>query len=130
MHASLKHAYTGPNHLHICDEEAIPVVLGASSAFRKSNRKDRLVSFPSHTCSCEYAGYTATLPPGSSGSLLTLTDQRAHSKRRRLWEPAFTVSSLEGYADMLGRRVAELAQALTKRRGTVVDLAMWLGFMS
>ncbi|EIN14547.1 cytochrome P450 [Punctularia strigosozonata HHB-11173 SS5] len=103
---------TGPNHLHICDAKAVNALFSVNTAFRKSER------------------YIVANPPTSLGSLLSLSDPQAHSRRRRLWEPAFTASSLKEYEGMLNNRVSQLVRALDKRKGGSVNLADWLSFMA
>jgi cytochrome P450 len=65
------------------------------------------------------------------GSLLTLPPAE-HSKRRRLWDRAFTPGSLASYTPLLHYRVSELIHNLSVRSGNnrQVDLAEWLSFMA
>ncbi|EIN08535.1 cytochrome P450 [Punctularia strigosozonata HHB-11173 SS5] len=107
----------GPNHLIIRDKSAVPLVLGSRHFFKG-------------------ARYTATLPPNSTGSIISLTDPTQHSHRRRIWERAFTSSSLRDYEPVLAHRTDLLIAALTqqaddeKAEKKTIDLARWLGFLS
>ncbi|ETW79538.1 cytochrome P450 monooxygenase 1 [Heterobasidion irregulare TC 32-1] len=103
---------TGPNHLHVSDASAIPVVLG-SRAFTKGGR------------------YSAIKRPGSQGSLLSMSDPHEHSQRRRIWDRALNATALKDYQDSLANRVAQLVTGLEQRvQDGPLDLSEWISMFS
>jgi cytochrome P450 len=62
--------------------------------------------------------------------MLRLLDPAEHSKRRKLWDRAFTPSALKSYQPMLSARVAELRAHLLSRAGAPLDLASWMGWLA
>jgi hypothetical protein len=69
-------------------------------------------------------------PPGTLENLLNLVDPAEHGKRRKLWDRAFTPSSLKSYQPLLSARVAELRANLISRASAPLDLAAWTGFFT
>jgi cytochrome P450 len=68
--------------------------------------------------------------PNSHGSLLGHIDPVAHSKRRRVWDRAFTPTAIKSYDPMLHARLSQLITNLNSRTGQPIDLAEWFGFFS
>jgi cytochrome P450 len=70
-------------------------------------------------------------PYNTPGSLLVLPPEE-HSKRRRLWDRAFTPGSLASYTPLLQSRVSELIHNLSIRSESnhQIDLAEWISFMA
>jgi hypothetical protein len=64
--------------------------------------------------------------------LIAILDPVEHSKRRRLWDKAFTPSALKSYEVMLQARTQQLVSCLSTRAGpqTEIDLAQWLSYMA
>jgi cytochrome P450 len=64
--------------------------------------------------------------------LISISDPVEHSKRRRLWDKAFTPSALKSYEVMLQARTQELVSCLSARAGPQkqIDVAQWLSFMA
>jgi hypothetical protein len=53
-----------------------------------------------------------------------------HSRRRRIWEPAFTPSAIKSYAPRLHERMDQLSIQLDARLGQPLDIAEWLSFLA
>jgi cytochrome P450 len=76
------------------------------------------------------AGYTVAVPYNTAGSLVGQLDPVEHSKRRKIWDRAFTPAAVKSYEPLLQKRVAQLMQELSNRSNQPVDLAEWTSFMS
>ncbi|EIN09211.1 cytochrome P450 [Punctularia strigosozonata HHB-11173 SS5] len=101
---------SGPNHLHVRDRSAIPIVMGRE--FRKGGR------------------YESNRLPGSQGALLTISDPHLHSQRRRIWERAFTPTNIKEYEEVVRRRANELVKQLRSKKGSALDLSSWITYLS
>ena len=71
--------------------------------------------------------------PGTPPHLLSLRDVKLHHERRKLWNRAFTTSSLKDLQPTVESRVLELVGELGKRvspqlggKAVSVDLAQWI----
>jgi cytochrome P450 len=62
--------------------------------------------------------------------LITIVDIAEHSKRRRVWDRAFTPASIKSYAPLLQNRVEQLLDALGHRVGQPINIKKWFSFMS
>ncbi|GJJ15315.1 hypothetical protein Clacol_009591 [Clathrus columnatus] len=104
---------TGPNHIHIADASAVPIVL-AAKPFRKSDR------------------YLAFIPPHTAPSLFALVDVKEHSERRKLWERGMNSSALQQYRDIVIRRTQQFVDIVSKtgELGHNFDLAGWFSLLS
>jgi cytochrome P450 len=64
------------------------------------------------------------------GNLLNLISPSEHSKRRKIWDKAFTPSAIKSYEAPLQARLAQLLGQLDQRVDQPIDFADWMGFMS
>jgi cytochrome P450 len=121
---------TGPNHLMVRNASAVSTVLGARNQWLKNGRACRhdAPAQPTHELTGR-AGYTVARPDHSY-ELITIVDPAEHSRRRRIWEPAFTPTAIKSYAAPLRTRVEQLSAQLSARLGTPLDIAEWLGFLT
>lgn len=103
------HVRTGPNHIHICDIDAISTIYGG----RTLPRSDR---------------YAVLNVPGTTGSVIGIIDPQEHMVRRRIWNHGLSVSSVQNYEVYLRKRISQLLLKLEKK--TSVDLSSWLSFFS
>jgi hypothetical protein len=53
-----------------------------------------------------------------------------HSKRRRIWDKAFSPAAIKSYQPLLHGRVLELVSELSARIDRPLDLAEWTGLMA
>jgi cytochrome P450 len=122
---------TGPNHLIIRNASAIPVVLGAKNPWPKHTRKSWApLCFRRGILMDGGIGYSVVQPFNSSGNLLNIISPAEHSKRRKVWDRAFTPAAIKSYEEPLQSRVAELLGEFGGRLGQPLDLAGWFGFFS
>jgi cytochrome P450 len=70
------------------------------------------------------------VPYNTKGSLVHMIDPVEHSKRRRLWDRAFTPGAIKSYEPMLQKRLSELVQNLNARSGSSLDLGHWMNLFS
>jgi hypothetical protein len=70
------------------------------------------------------------LPRGATPSVLGLIDPVEHSKRRRIWDRAFTPAAIKSYERLLQSRTQELMSRLEAREGQKIDIAEWFSFMA
>jgi cytochrome P450 len=75
-------------------------------------------------------GYQVHVPYDTDGSLIDIIDPAAHSKRRRIWERAFTPNAIKSYEPMLQARLNQLMVNFVSRVGQPIDIAEWFGFFS
>lgn len=68
--------------------------------------------------------------PGTTGSLITIIDPQEHAQRRKIWDKSLNTKAVLGYQGMLSARIGQLVDALEKREGSEVDLALWLSCLS
>lgn len=99
---------TGPNHLSIRDAKAIPTVLGLGTSHGRWKRSRR---------------YATAGIPGSAGSILSIVSPTEHSQRRRIWDRAFTPSTLQDYDPMIQNRLSKLVKRLRESERRVIDLS-------
>jgi cytochrome P450 len=76
------------------------------------------------------SGYRVVCPYESDGSILALISSSEHSKRRRIWDRAFSPTALRTYQPLLHGRVSELVSELSARVDRPLDLAEWMSFMA
>jgi cytochrome P450 len=60
-------------------------------------------------------------------SLLALRDPEEHSRRRRIWNRAFSASALKEYDVVIRNRLAQLVEILDDSSGKSIDLSQWMG---
>jgi cytochrome P450 len=114
----------GPNHLHIRDAQAIPIVMGARNQWDRTEGLYAARHLP-FCRSSAIAAYEASNPMGRVGSLMTLADATEHNRRRRVWDRAFTPAALKSYTPMLARRVSQFVACMDARAGAPLDLGDW-----
>jgi cytochrome P450 len=71
-----------------------------------------------------------TTPFETSKNLLISLDPFEHSKRRRVWDRAFTSAAVKSYDPMLHARVSQFVDQLELRVGQTLDISDWLGFLT
>ncbi|KZV90686.1 cytochrome P450 [Exidia glandulosa HHB12029] len=103
---------TGPNHLHFCSASAIRPALGSLNQWHR------------------HEGYGVVVPPGGTGSIMTVLDPATHKLRRRAWDRAFTASALNDYRPMLGARLRQLRDIMDLRCGDTLDISQWFKFFT
>ncbi|KAJ7039626.1 cytochrome P450 [Mycena alexandri] len=59
-------------------------------------------------------------------SLFALRDPEEHSRRRRIWNRAFSASALKDYDVVVRNRLAQLQEILADNSGKSVDLSQWI----
>jgi cytochrome P450 len=75
-----------------------------------------------------YPGWDGRLPENKTvRSLFSLRNPEEHSRRRRIWNRAFTASALKEYDLVVRNRLAQLVEILTDSSGQSVDLSLWMG---
>ncbi|TFL00037.1 cytochrome P450 [Pterulicium gracile] len=99
---------TGPNEVSIIEEEAVPLVFGASGLQKG-----------------QY--YLARKDPNAPGNLIVLTGE-SHANRRRLWNRGMGSEAMKDYDLIIHRRAEQLVDKLEGLTGRVVDLAAWFGY--
>ena len=62
-------------------------------------------------------------------SLIMLTDQSEHLRRRKSWNRGLNTSSLKELRPMLASRVEQLVESVANQAGAV-DLAQWASFFT
>jgi cytochrome P450 len=77
-----------------------------------------------------YAGAQVNVPYHSKGSVVSVIDPAEHSKRRRVWDRAFTPNAVKSYEPMLQIRLDQLMAAFNQRAGSPIDIAEWFGLFS
>ncbi|KAK4226845.1 CypX cytochrome P450 [Podospora fimiseda] len=75
---------------------------------------------------CIRAAYYDILHP--LVSLDTTRDEQIHTYRRKLWDQAFSIKSLEGAESIVYSRAAELVNQLQAREGQVLNISAWLEY--
>jgi cytochrome P450 len=75
-------------------------------------------------------GSQVVTPYHAKGNVISVIDPVEHSKRRRIWDRAFTAGAVKSYEPMLQRRLDELIQAFAARSDTPIDIAEWFGLFS
>ncbi|KAJ6570138.1 cytochrome P450 [Mycena vulgaris] len=60
-------------------------------------------------------------------SVLSLRDPEEHSRRRRIWNRAFSASALKEYDVVVNNRLAQLVEIFTDNSGQSIDLSEWIG---
>lgn len=70
------------------------------------------------------------MPYESEGSVLAIISPAEHSKRRRIWDKAFTPAAVNSYQPLLHGRVIEFIDQLSARVDHPLDLASWTGYMT
>ncbi|KAL8276748.1 hypothetical protein RQP46_010857 [Phenoliferia psychrophenolica] len=65
----------------------------------------------------------------ANSSLLNLIDHDSHAPRRRIWDRAFTISSLRDYEPAVVARIAQLCEQIDVRKGKAMDANEWLGYL-
>lgn len=124
---------TGPNHLHIVDAAAVPVVLGAKY-FEKAERKAwnsiLLPVLPSFLQTSFFAGYQVIVPIGGHGALGTMINCHDHQSRRRLWDRAMNSEAMQGYRDIFSKRINQFIGMLEKKDGQIIDLSLYSSLLA
>jgi cytochrome P450 len=69
-------------------------------------------------------------PYTSEGSVLAIVSPAEHSKRRRIWDKAFTPAAVSSYQPLLQGRITEFIDQLYARVDKPLDLAEWTGLMA
>jgi hypothetical protein len=124
---------TGPNHLHIRDANAVSVVLAPRSQWRKHEGASLdCIRLYNADLPAYFPGYEVPVPPGhdDARSVLMTIDPVEHTKRRRVWNRAFTPSALQNYQPLLAAQLSQLIACLDAREGQVIDIAEWFGFFA
>ncbi|KAJ7164017.1 cytochrome P450 [Mycena crocata] len=99
----------GPNDLSFSDKSAISPMLG-TKGMPKGHWWD------------------GRMPENKTvRSLLSLRDPEEHSRRRRIWNRAFSASALKEYDLVVRNRLAQLVEILSDNNGTSIDLSQWIG---
>ncbi|KAJ7454714.1 cytochrome P450 [Mycena latifolia] len=99
----------GPNELSFSDKSAISPMLGTKGMPKGQWWDGRL---PENK---------AVRP------LLALRAPEEHSRRRRIWNRAFSASALREYDEKFRNRLAQLVEIFTDNSGRSVDLSDWMG---
>jgi cytochrome P450 len=89
-----------------------------------------LASFTYDHHSYAALGYTVLQPSNSTGNLLNIVTPSEHSKRRKVWDKAFTPSAIKSYEQPLQARVTQLLDQFDARIGQPIDFAAWMGFLT
>lgn len=67
-------------------------------------------------------------------SLIALRDVQEHTRRRRIWNKAFSTAAVKEYEPIVVTRALQLVDELEKRsggeHGGTVDLAKWMSFFT
>ncbi|KAF7312090.1 Protein kinase domain-containing protein [Mycena indigotica] len=99
----------GPNELSFASTSAITPMLGTKGMPKSS-------------------WWDGRMPENKNvRSLLALRDPEEHSRRRRIWNRAFSTIALKEYDSVVRNRLAQLGEALNENCGKTVDLSQWLG---
>ncbi|KAF5329576.1 hypothetical protein D9619_009005 [Psilocybe cf. subviscida] len=111
----------GPNELSIIDASMIPTVLGSNGMPKGPMWAGRRI-LPSKNHSAH-------------NSLTAVRNFRRHAELRRPWNNAFRPSSVEGFTEMMVKRVDQLVEVLKERAsatkgGRGIDLALWLNYFT
>ncbi|KZP25865.1 cytochrome P450 [Athelia psychrophila] len=101
----------GPNELSINRADAIAPVLGNSGLPKGVFWYNRF-------------------PAGGTNSIISFRDRAQHKARRRLWDRAFSTTSVKGYDELVIKRTRELCAAFDKRSGQVVDFSAWMSYFA
>lgn len=99
----------GPNELSFCDKSAILPMLG-TKGMPKGHWWD------------------GRLPENKAvRPLLAIRDPEEHSRRRRIWNRAFSADALKEYNTVVRDRLTQLVEIFTDNNGRSVDLSDWMG---
>ncbi|GJJ15316.1 hypothetical protein Clacol_009592 [Clathrus columnatus] len=74
--------------------------------------------------------YITFVPPGESGSLLSVVDPQLHAERRRLWEPSVTSKALRVYREVIQNRIQQLVSLLSQHQQEDINLSTWFSYFS
>ncbi|KAL0954501.1 hypothetical protein HGRIS_003468 [Hohenbuehelia grisea] len=101
----------GPNELSIRKSSAISPLLGQNELPKGPMWDGRLAE------------------GGIIRSMIGVRDVSEHSRRRRPWSRAFSISALKHYEAMIVRRAYQLKSRLEEQKGTI-DLSAWMGYFA
>ncbi|KAI1805972.1 cytochrome P450 [Daldinia bambusicola] len=99
----------GPRNLCIVRQSAVPTIYGANSNCHKST------------------WYTFTDPDHNYVSLNTCRDPMEHKRRRKPWDKAFSVKSLQTYEPRIRTLVNQLVHQISERE--VINVADWSNYL-
>lgn len=117
---------TGPNHLIMRNASAIPAIHGLNDRWPRHASKSWAILDDNPHIHLRI-GYQVHVPYATQGSVIEIIEPADHSKRRRIWDRAFTPRAIKSYEPMLQARVSQLVAVLASRAGQPMDLAEWFG---
>lgn len=71
---------------------------------------------------------TASAPGAHETALIALRDHKDHAVRRRVWDKAFSISSLKEYQGPIQTRLNQLRTYIQQREGQTIDLHVTMGY--
>lgn len=100
---------TGPNELTIFRPDAHTAIHGPQSKCKKAEWYDLM--YP-------------------SVSLQTTRDKADHNRRRRIWDRAFSVKTINGYHPRVVAHLDEFERELANKQHQAIDVTDWFNFLS
>ncbi|KAJ6630962.1 cytochrome P450 [Mycena sp. CBHHK59/15] len=104
------HCLPGPNELSFCDSKAISPMMGTHGMPKGP-------------------WWDGRMPENKTvRSILSLRNPEEHSRRRRIWNRAFSASALKEYDVVVKNRLVQFVEIINDNAGQSIDLTQWMGW--